>query len=221
MASEIDICNDALAHLGDEASVSSINPPDGSAQAALCARFYPLSRDSLLEMHAWGFATKRVSLALLTNTSTEWAYCYAVPSDMLNVLSVLASDATDDYSSFAVMPFTQPGTVNTGNSIYTPRPFSIETVNGVDVIYTDISDAMMRYTAYVTDTTKFSPLFKDALAWLLASKLAGPILKGDKGAQMTQEAYKMFKVVFAEASVSDANQSRHNVKHSVPWIVSR
>ena len=63
MASEVEICNLALAHLGDEATVASIDPPEGSAQAEHCQRFYPVSRNSLLEMHDWAFATKRATLA--------------------------------------------------------------------------------------------------------------------------------------------------------------
>ena len=59
MASEVDICNLALSHLGDTATIASLDPPEGSAQAEHCARFYPIARDSLLEMHAWGFATSR------------------------------------------------------------------------------------------------------------------------------------------------------------------
>ena len=59
MSSEVAICNLALAHLGDSATVASIDPPEGSAQSEHCARFYPIARDALLEMHAWKFATRR------------------------------------------------------------------------------------------------------------------------------------------------------------------
>jgi len=65
MASIVDICNLALSHLGDSATVSSIDPPEGSAQADLCARFFPIALASLLEAHSWGFATRRVALAPL------------------------------------------------------------------------------------------------------------------------------------------------------------
>ena len=33
MATEVDICNLALAHLGDNATIASLKPPEGSAQA--------------------------------------------------------------------------------------------------------------------------------------------------------------------------------------------
>lgn len=98
MASVIDIVNLSLSFLGDTATVSSIDPPEGSAQAEHCARFYPLARDSLLEMHTWGFSTKRIQLAMLTSGWPEWTYCYAQPTDALNLLAVLPPEATDDYS---------------------------------------------------------------------------------------------------------------------------
>ena len=63
MASEVEICNLALSHLGDTATVASSDPPEGSAQAEHCARFYPIARDALLEMQNWKFATRRATLA--------------------------------------------------------------------------------------------------------------------------------------------------------------
>ena len=62
MASAVDICNLALSRIGDIASVQSIDPPEASAQAIHCARFYPVARDSMLERHPWGFATLRKTL---------------------------------------------------------------------------------------------------------------------------------------------------------------
>lgn len=63
MASEVEISNLALSRIGDSATVSSINPPEGSAQAEHCQRFYPIARNSLLEMHAWSFCDRRIQLA--------------------------------------------------------------------------------------------------------------------------------------------------------------
>lgn len=207
MASEVDIANLALSHLGDSATVASLNPPEGSAQAEHCARFYPIARDSLLEMHSWGFATKRVVLALLTNTWPEWRFAYACPTGAINLLAVLAADAPNDYSL---------------GSTYTPQEFSSETADdGTSIILTDVENATLRYIARVTDTSKFSPLFVDSLAWLLASHMAGPILKGDAGRAEARACLAVFDRVYAKATVSDANQQRHTVKQSVDWMANR
>lgn len=222
MASEVDICNLALARLGDSATVSDITPSDGSAQADHCARFYPIARDSLLEMHPWGFATVRVSLAMLTNTWTEWRYVYAQPNDALNLLAVLAPDATDDYSVGLVLSENIYGNVNTGTGIYTPQEFASESdANGNPVIYTNQINATLRYTRLITDTTKFSPLFTQGLAILLASHLAGPVLKGEVGRSESKAMLQEFMVWLGKATVSDANQQRKNVKQSVAWMASR
>lgn len=222
MASEVDICNLALANLGDVATVSSINPPEGSAQAEHCQRFYPIARDSLLEMHPWGFATKRTTLALLGSSWPEWKYCYAQPSDMLNALAVLSDTAANDYSVPIPQPYSNIATVNAGQGFYTPQPFSCETLDdGTEVIYTDVENATLRYTARVEDSTKFSPLFVEALSWLLASKLAGPILKGDAGAAMAKNCMQSFLVTYSKATVSDANQRRTNIQQSVNWMANR
>jgi hypothetical protein len=216
MASEVDICNLALAHLGDNATVTSLDPPEGSAQAEHCARFYPMARDSLLEMHPWGFATLRVSLALLGSGWPEWNYSYAQPSDALNIIAILPPDATDDYSMGASnVPAAAGGS-------YVPQAFSCEVDgSGNDVILSDQVDAVLRYTGIVTDTTKFSPLFTMALSWHLASMLAGPLLKGEAGAAESKRCTALMQSYLSKATESDAAQRRITPQHNVGWINGR
>lgn len=208
MASEVDIVNLALAHLGDNATVVSLDPPEGSAQAEHAARFYPIARDSLLELHQWGFSTKRVALALLSSGCSEWDYAYAQPSDAFNIIAVLSPDASNAYSA--------------GMGAYTPPPFACEIdANGADVIYTDQAEAVLRYTGIVTDTTMFSPLFVMTLSWHLASLLAGPLLKGDVGAAEGKRCAQMMQGYLSKAMVSDAGQRRSTPQHNVGWISGR
>ncbi len=216
MASEVDICNLALAHLGDTATVASLDPPEGSAQAEHCARFYPIARDSLLEMHTWGFATKRAQLAQLGAAWPEWGYAYAQPADALNIIAILPPDATDDYSAnVSNVPVAAGGS-------YVPQAFSCETdYSGADIILTDQPNAVLRYTSIVTDTTKFSPLFVMSLSWHLASMLAGPMLKGDAGAAESKRCTAMMQAYLSKATESDAAQRRINPQHNVGWISGR
>lgn len=201
MSSEVDICNLALAHLGDNATVASIDPPEGSAQAEHCARFYAIARDSLLEMHAWKFATRRVQLAKLTVPSWDWYFAYAEPTGALKLLGVLSATASNDDET---------------------QPYDAESdANGAAIILTNQEDASLRFVARVTDTTKFSPLFVDALAWLLASYLAGPVLKGDAGAAMAKSCLQSFLLAFSNAKVSDANQRKVRPEHTPDWIAGR
>lgn len=222
MASEVDICNIALSHLGDTANVSSIDPPEGSAQAQHCARFYPIARDALLEMHAWGFSTKRITLPLLSETLEQWKYVYQAPSDALNIMAILAPDAEDDYSANLPVPYIQQGIINTGQGLYTPQPYEVETLqDGSQVIYTNQENATLRYTAKITDTTQFSPLFTSALTHLLASYLAGPILKGEVGRAEAKGQMQLFQAFYSRATASDSSQRRILIKQSTPWMAGR
>ena len=223
MAADTDICNQALAYLGDIANVTSINPPDGSAQASLCSRFYPMARDELLEMHTWGFSTFRVLLASVVNNSSAWLYAYAPPSGVLNYLEILDPNATDDYTVGMSLPNSISYGGQTGLGVYTPQPFEVEEDgNGNDIILTNMQNAMLRYTKSISDTTEFSPLFTAALATLLASKLAGPILKGQEGRATAAALRDEFEnVMLPKATSSDANQRRLNLTPGAPWMVRR
>jgi len=226
MASEVDICNLALGHLGDNATVSSISPPEGSAQSEHCARFYPIARDALLEMHNWNFSMRRVNLAEIENTWPEWKYSYVLPGDSINIIAVMPPQANDDYASRFVPTDTPDFAHNYSPVIaagrYSPQPFSVEIASdGNHVLYTNQEEAMLRYTCYVTDTTSFSPLFVMTLSWQLAAMLAGPVIKGDAGSAEAKRCTQMAMGYMSQAKVSDSNQRRNNIEHIVPWSAGR
>lgn len=222
MASETDIANSALGLIGDAATVASLSPPSGSIQAVHCARFYPMARDALLELHTWDFATKRVQPALLAETPpAPWAYAYQAPSDVLNFLSITDPNATNDYSQ-GLAQYGSVAGVSANIGVYTPQPFAVAVDPlGNQVIYTNMQYAMLRYSGRITDTTTFGPLFTEALIWLLASKLAGPVIKGSEGRGVAADCLHKFQAFLALAMVSDSNGHRTQVAQSVDWIANR
>ena len=80
MASEIDICNLALSHVGGR-PIESFT--EGTKEAIECGRFYAFDRDAVLEDHNWNFARKRLDLALTSDEVSGWTYSYAWPTDCL------------------------------------------------------------------------------------------------------------------------------------------
>lgn len=226
MASVVDICNLALGHLGDNATVASIDPPEGSAQAQHCARFYPIARDTLLEMVYWNFSMTRAPLAQVVNIWPEWKYAYALPSDCLNAISILPDDANDDYSS-RFYPTDTPYWAHNYSPVvaagrYVPQPFSIEVdATGNQILLCNMENAVLRFTRYVTDTTQFSPLFVMTLSWHLASMLAGPVIKGDVGAAEAKRCAQMMAGYLSQAETSDANQRSIKPEHIVSWVSGR
>lgn len=196
MASVVQLCNMALSHIGSEARVSSISPPDGSVEAGYCATFYDLARTELLEPGNWAFALKRAALAEVTNPSTVWSYAYAKPSDCLRALRILRP-AQNPVSELYI------GDRDTA-------PFDIEG----DVILTNEPNAVLLYVQDVTDSTKFPASFTSALSYLLASYLAGPIIKGNEGVRvgdaMRQRAMAMADIAAtASANASSAESLPH------------
>lgn len=224
MASEVDICNLALGRLGDSALVNQITPPEASVQSRLCSRFYPVARDSLLEMHEWGFATRRATLALLDDAPVfGWSYAYGWPTNAIKVFAVLPEGATADYAtplSSLTAPDTFPVSVM---GVTQPKRFATESVleTGDRCILTDVENANARYIVRETDTGKFSPLFVDCLAWLLASYLAGPIYKGETGVGMGRSCLQAFAQLLPTAKQSDASQQQREQNNAPVWLANR
>lgn len=195
MASVVQLCNMALSHIGSEARVSSISPPDGSAEAGYCATFYDVARTELLEPGTWRFARKRATLAEVTNPSTAWAFAYALPSDCMRPLRVLTQGT-------ALTVFNQDERAYRLNE-EAGADFDVEG----DVLYTNEPEVTLLYVRDVTDTTKFTPSFTSALSYLLASYLAGPILKGNEGAQVGDGMRNRAMALADVAATASANAS--------------
>jgi hypothetical protein len=207
MATAVDIANLALGHLGDRASISSLSPPEGSPQAGHAASFYPIALNSMLALHPWGFAIRRhtlVDYSLVAPAPSPWAYSYVLPSHV-TVLAVLSDTASADAET---------------------QPYEIESADtGEMVIYTNQEDAVLRYVAFVTDTTKFPPLFVDALSYMLASYLAGPIIKGDAGMVVAREMRRSAVGLIGAGATRDANQrstdARDDFASRPGWLTDR
>jgi hypothetical protein len=159
VASKVDICNLALSHISQGASITAIEPPDGSIYAEHCAQFYPIARDMCLEAHEWTFATTRVALASVDNPMpNQWAYAYALPADVIRPLAVLLPEATDDSKGQRYR-------------------IEVDDLTDASVLYTNIQDATLKYIRRQDDPTRYNPLMVNALSWLLAHFIAGPITK--------------------------------------------
>lgn len=191
MASKVSICNLALGFLGDEATVSSIDPPEGSVQADHCATWYPIARDAILEAHAWNFATTRS--ALVEHATIEppesWGYAYAVPNGCLRALALLLPGASDDM---------------------TGEDFVIEEYDETTkILYCNVEDATLRYIFRQDDPGRYPGQMVIALARLLASFIAGPLIKGTDGMQVAKAQLEMYeKVDFPRAKAQDSNNRK-------------
>lgn len=173
MASALDICNNALNLIGQGVVVSSIDPPEASIEAQLCARFWPLVRDKALEAYAWPFAVNRVALTDLTDTyppPADYEFTYDWPSDCIRLIGVRDPESTDDNKNERM----------TAGASGAQR-----------LIYSETENAVGIYIKRVTNATLFPPGLVTALEYMLASKLAGPIVKGSEGMRLSAELLGM------------------------------
>ena len=213
MASDVDICNTALSHLGARAQIASISPADGSVEAGYCARFYPIARREMIEASNWSFAKTRVTLAALTNDSTIWAYAYALPSDCITPLRVLQLR----YLTYSSLPLPVSLYVSDYDLIRYDQLFSERGSSDFDVedgvLRTNEPDAVLLYKRDVTDTSKYTPTFVSSLGMLLASYLAGPIIKGMDGAKVGSQWREAATGMALRAAARDANGSSEPNDH--------
>lgn len=214
MPSEVDFCNMALSHIGSDAVVAAIDPPDGSVEAGHCARFYPIARAELIESHAWGFARRRVALAEVTNPSDVWAFAYALPSNCLKPLRVLNSNTL---SALGFFPPISPFITASELAAFDERGSAdCDIENGV--LLCNEEDAVLLYMVDVIDTSKFTPSFNTSLSYLLAAFLAGPIIKGREGAEaaktLRNAAYN-FKGAAASLDANSASEPANGLPESI------
>lgn len=201
MASIVDICNIALARIGDEATVTSIDPPEGAAQAEHCARFYPQARNALLLRHPWSFATQRARLAKLSETVPGAACAYAVPASCIKVLECFEDDdAPGGRPWIHGMPH---------------QHWKLEMLGEQRVILTDAESLNIRYLTDGTKPELYSAAFTEALSWLLASMLAGAIVKDQSGQQLAANCMRFYEDAFQKAVAIDSRQQREPI-HFVP-----
>ena len=202
MPSAVDICNLGLAHLGSDAQVASIDPPDGSAEAGHCARFWPIARTEVLDMGAWSFARTRTALTPVTNVSTAWAYAYVVPSDMLSALRVLKSLVVLDYGFLPTYGYVPADAV----AVADERGGATFDIEG-STLFTNEPDAVLLYTKDVIDLSRYSAACVVALGYLMASYLAGPLIKGTEGATAGAKFRQAAMAAIKAAQARDAANS--------------
>lgn len=198
MATKVDICNMALALLGDTATVTSIDPPEGSAQADHCARFYPIALRDLLVAFPWHFATKRSKAAKFVGEvlgGEDGEAYYALPSDCLRVLSVESK-------------------LNPGIK----RCYSVERSNKQVVIVTDAIEPIIKYITSEVGESGFPSYFTSALVHRLAALLAGPLVPGSSGIELANSQLKQYDYFLGLACSTDAREGLRIEKYRPRYL---
>lgn len=94
--SVVDLCNQALAFLGDF-TIASLDENTKSARA--CSFWYPKARRMVLEEHDWNCAKRDASLPAISGPAPlGWSFAYAMPSDCIRLIST-EGGLTDEFEA--------------------------------------------------------------------------------------------------------------------------
>lgn len=146
----LNIINNALNYLG-EASITSVDEQDDKARKA--KQFYDVSRKELLRKQDWGFAQEEIVLNKIPKENyLEFKYVYLYPTNVLFIKKIFGQQC-----------------------IFKDYKYRVANLDGQKVICCNIDNAKAIITKDVSDTTLFDITFKEALSYLLASKLAMPL----------------------------------------------
>jgi hypothetical protein len=205
MATDVEICNMALSHVGISNQIAAVNPPDGSVEAGYCAVFYNQARRELIERKFWTFATRRVALAQITNVSKEWAFAYALPSDCVRPYRLEPAVRTAATESDAYPAVYSASSVSAMREIESPS-FEVEG----STLYANVESPILVYAYDPTDPKQYPPLFVSALSLLLGAYLAGVIVRGTTGAALANRLRELAASAVDVAAESNANWSREH-----------
>ena len=176
MASEVDICNKALLSLG---AATIISLEDNQTEAILSKQLYADLRDAVLQAHNWSWAIERINLPKSgTDPTFRYANSYPLPARTLTVLEVNKIDWDDP-----------------------TRDWQVED----DAIVSNDNNCSAKILRQVTDTSKFSPLFIQALQARLAADMAIPLTSNGK---LEEAKWNLYRTKMMEAAGRDGQQGK-------------
>lgn len=189
------ICNIALGNVAINRLIIDFDA-DTSSQAQLCRSFYDLALETVLLARRWKFAQYEVAPGIISSFDSErWQYAYRMPSDALRVHTVNATADNPEGEPFEV------GGDSTGG-----------------VIYCDVADAVVQYTANVTNSGLYSTDFVMSLGWRLAMFIA-PGMSANES--LRQAASKGYDLSITEADTAAGNEGMPGVPDEGAFLKDR
>jgi hypothetical protein len=196
MATQVEICNEALTHIGAKNLITSIS--EQSKEASRLNAVWNRARDNVLQRHRWNFAKKQVALAIVSGVEVSgWDYVYAYPTDCVTPRELWQEDVTGDPIAFAS---------------------AISADSDARYVLTNQESAELIYTARITQIATYSPPFCTVLAWELADMVCMPLTAD---LELKKWANTQARATLIQAATQDANEQVRDIKHDADWIKAR
>lgn len=186
----VGICNRALQKLGAQ-KITVLTENAKGARA--CANCYEEMRDSLLRKHLWNFAVKRSTALPAVSPAPTWGRAneFELPTDFIRLANQYAEDNT----------------------------LTIDhEIEGQKIVTNDGAPLYIRYVSRVTDPVVMDPLFREALATLMAIEMCEDLTQSNtKKAALKTE----FEDAIAEARKANAFERRSQKIPESEWVTTR
>jgi hypothetical protein len=205
---EAGICNLALLRAQQLQRITSLSDRTPAGEA--CNTIWEYARDATLEAAAWPFAMKREAVTPITDGERgAWAYAYLCPNDCIAPRSLDVADADHPLGTYNTNPGEREQLVFTTES---------DEATGRRVVLTNVENAVIVYTARIKEPARWTAMFRNALAFQLASDLAFGLAKNQRlGFSMLQAFERYIRL----AAASSFNQEKAEVPPESDLINSR
>lgn len=203
MSSVVELCNLALARIGQDPNLTSVSVSGATVEETLCAQFYPIARDKILNTYDFTFMRVRDKLSeIYTYPHPPYHLTYAYPADCAYIKVVYEG---------------RP------NCVPNPEKFEVEnTVEGQMIICTDVVNAWAEYQKLPDTVKHIPPLVENAIVWQLAGELAGAMIKSTTGVSMATQMFKAAEQYAMEAAARDGQQSTTTInRHMSEFEMAR
>jgi hypothetical protein len=205
---ETSVANMALGRLGIGQTIASLD--EATNPARQCKRWFDHCRDEVLRDLKPDFANVAEALALVADeTYPGWGYVYQYPNECLVLHDAGAQSrvpvwydepyATGGVGGYRYYPYYVSNV---------PWKVALKADKASRVILSDIAEAWAFFTARVTNLNVWTPDAISALAWKLASEIAGAIQVKADLIQLARQSYEVEKSRTKAASRNEARQDR-------------
>ncbi len=204
MNAKVTIWNMALGFIGTRTVASDT---ENTLEAVQCGLYWDSARRQALRDFPWNFAQRRVWLAEIdmpVGYEKQYAYAYAMPEDALQALRLFpeGEDLRTNYADEEAGRFLVV--------------HDAERKGGV--IVTNAQNALLSYTADITDVSLFDDLFMHMLARKLAAMVAISLLKNNS--QKISELEQLYRASIPNAVQANANEGREKELPDT-WLLAR
>ncbi len=218
--SQVEVCNLALSRAGGHRIAQITSLGEASNEARQCAVKLPHLIRTALRAYPWRFATKKVVLAQTVlgqeNKANPYQSVLSGQTENQNTQSSTEKQAVLYGTSFL---YQYPEDCLVARCLYSAKEniahkndtieqdFHLELAqDGTKLLLCNVSDAVLIYTAYVSDASLWDAMFTDALAWQLAAELCVSLGNDmQKGQQLETRALQAFE----KAKTLDSKESHY------------